>query len=74
MPTRIDRTSCSGAAAPRTAWELVEVLPAAEYEDEHLPGAIKISLKERDGHSVAGLVHVLQLPAAGPLPPLRFDP
>ena len=26
--------------------QLVEVLPAAEYEDEHLPGAISIPLKE----------------------------
>lgn len=28
--------------------QLVEVLPAAEYEDEHLPGAINIPLKELD--------------------------
>jgi rhodanese-related sulfurtransferase len=26
--------------------QLVEVLPAAEYADEHLPGAISIPLKE----------------------------
>jgi rhodanese-related sulfurtransferase len=26
--------------------QLVEVLPRAEYEDEHLPGAINIPLKE----------------------------
>jgi rhodanese-related sulfurtransferase len=26
--------------------ELVEVLPADEYEDEHLPGAVNIPLKE----------------------------
>lgn len=26
--------------------QLVEVLPAAEYQDEHLPGAINIPLKE----------------------------
>lgn len=26
--------------------QLVEVLPAAEYEDEHLPGARNIPLKE----------------------------
>ena len=25
--------------------QLVEVLPAAEYDDEHLPGAINIPLK-----------------------------
>ncbi len=28
--------------------QLVEVLPPAEYEDEHLPGAINIPLKELD--------------------------
>jgi rhodanese-related sulfurtransferase len=26
--------------------QLVEVLPADEYEDEHLPGAVSIPLKE----------------------------
>ena len=28
--------------------QLVEVLPEDEYEDEHLPGAINIPLKELD--------------------------
>ena len=28
--------------------QLVEVLPQAEYEDEHLPGAINIPLKTLD--------------------------
>ena len=28
--------------------QLVEVLPRAEYEEEHLPGAINIPLKELD--------------------------
>ena len=28
--------------------QLVEVLPPEEYEDEHLPGAINIPLKELD--------------------------
>ncbi len=28
--------------------QLIEVLPPAEYEDEHLPGAISIPLKELD--------------------------
>jgi len=26
--------------------QLVEVLPAAQYEDEHLPGAVNIPLKQ----------------------------
>jgi rhodanese-related sulfurtransferase len=35
--------------------QLVEVLPQAEYEDEHLPGAVNIPLKELDRERVAGL-------------------
>jgi rhodanese-related sulfurtransferase len=32
--------------------QLVEVLPQPEYEDEHLPGAINIPLKELDRERV----------------------
>lgn len=35
--------------------QLVEVLPAAEYEEEHLPGAVSIPLKELDRESAARL-------------------
>jgi len=35
--------------------QLVEVLPQAEYEDEHLPAAISIPLKELDHESVRRL-------------------
>jgi rhodanese-related sulfurtransferase len=35
--------------------QLVEVLPAEEYEEEHLPGAINIPLKELDAETTAGL-------------------
>ena len=35
--------------------QLVEVLPRQEYEEEHLPGAINIPLKELDGDTVAQL-------------------
>ena len=35
--------------------QLVEVLPAEEYEEEHLPRAINIPLKKLDADSVAGL-------------------
>ncbi len=35
--------------------QLVEVLPSAEYEEEHLPGAINIPLKEMTEDAVAGL-------------------
>ncbi len=46
MPTPIDRVEVQrlvGAGA-----QLVEVLPAGEFEGEHLPGAINIPLKELD--------------------------
>jgi phage shock protein E len=33
--------------------QLVEVLPAEEYEEEHLPGAIGIPLKKLDAESVS---------------------
>jgi rhodanese-related sulfurtransferase len=35
--------------------QLVEVLPEAEYEDEHLPGAISIPLKTLDADSARQL-------------------
>jgi rhodanese-related sulfurtransferase len=35
--------------------QLVEVLPAREYEEEHLPGAINIPLKTLDERSAAQL-------------------
>lgn len=33
--------------------QLVEVLPAQEYEEEHLPGAINIPLKKLDRQTAA---------------------
>jgi rhodanese-related sulfurtransferase len=35
--------------------QLVEVLPAEEYEEEHLPGAINIPLKELDAETTSVL-------------------
>ena len=35
--------------------QLAEVLPSQEYEDEHLPGAINIPLKELDRGTTARL-------------------
>lgn len=35
--------------------QVVEVLPAEEYEDEHLPGAINIPLRELNAAGAAGL-------------------
>ena len=35
--------------------QLVEVLPRAEYEEQHLPGALGIPLKELDADKVSSL-------------------
>ena len=45
---RVQRLLSKGA-------QLVEVLPNAEYEDEHLPGAINIPLKDLVLEHVADL-------------------
>jgi rhodanese-related sulfurtransferase len=46
MPTAVDRDEVRRLLAAGA--QLVEVLPAAEFEQEHLPGAINIPLKELD--------------------------
>jgi len=46
MPTRIDRGQVQKLTA--AGGQLVEVLPREEYEEEHLPGAINVPLKELD--------------------------
>jgi rhodanese-related sulfurtransferase len=53
MSTRIDSQRLQ-ELANRGAL-LVEVLPAEDYEDEHLPGAINIPLKELDRERVREL-------------------
>jgi rhodanese-related sulfurtransferase len=50
MPTPIDRERVQALIGEGA--QLVEVLPLAEYEDEHLPGAVSIPLKELDGQRV----------------------
>jgi rhodanese-related sulfurtransferase len=45
MPTGIDRTEVQRLVAQEQA-QLVEVLPAPEFEEEHIPDAINIPLKE----------------------------
>jgi rhodanese-related sulfurtransferase len=47
MPIPIDRYEVERLLAEERA-QLVEVLPEAEFEDEHLSGAINIPLKELD--------------------------
>ncbi len=46
MPTSIDRQQLR-ALRDRGA-QLVEVLPASEYEEDHLPGAISLPLRHID--------------------------
>lgn len=53
MPTAIDRDEVERLVAEGA--QLVEVLPSAEYEDEHLPGAVNVPLKELAPGTVAGL-------------------
>jgi len=54
MSIRIERDEVQRLLADERA-QLVEVLPYAEYEDEHLPGAINIPLKELGGGSITQL-------------------
>ena len=53
MPTEIPRSEVQRLLAEGA--QLVEVLPAEEFEAEHLPGAINIPLKTLDRVAVAGL-------------------
>ncbi len=53
MPTEIDREQVQQLLDEGS--QLVEVLPRAEYNDEHLPDAINIPLKELDRGNVARL-------------------
>ncbi len=46
MPTTIDRSHLREMLAAGA--QLVEVLPRREYDEEHLPGAISIPLRELD--------------------------
>jgi rhodanese-related sulfurtransferase len=53
MPTPIDRDRVQELL--QQSAQLVEVLPEDEFEDEHLPGAINISLKTIDRHTTRHL-------------------
>ena len=46
VPRQIDRDDVRAMSARGAV--VVEVLPAPEYEDEHLPGAINIPLEKLD--------------------------
>jgi rhodanese-related sulfurtransferase len=47
MPRPIDRDELRRLIAEQGA-QLVEVLPASDYEQEHITGAVNIPLKELD--------------------------
>jgi rhodanese-related sulfurtransferase len=49
MPTPITRHELQGLLA--TGAQLVEVLPEAEYVEEHLPGAINLPLRHLTAES-----------------------
>ena len=53
MPTKTDVEGVQQLMEERA--QLVEVLPADEYDEEHLPGAINIPLKQLDRETTAGL-------------------
>jgi len=53
MSRLIDRGQVQELAAKRA--QLVEVLPAEEYAEDHLPGAINLPLRHVDPEHVAGL-------------------
>lgn len=53
MPVEVNRTDVLRLVDEGA--QLVEVMPQAEYDDEHLPGAVSIPLKELDGTSTRSL-------------------
>jgi rhodanese-related sulfurtransferase len=53
MPTPIDRGEVQRLLGEGA--QLVEVLPEAEFEDEHMPGAINIPLKTLAAESAGRL-------------------
>ena len=53
MPTEIDRNRVQSLVAQGA--QVVEVLPADEYAEDHLPGAISIPLARLDTEAVTTL-------------------
>ena len=53
MPTRIEIDQLHELLAGGA--QLVEVLPSEEYEEQHLPGAVSIPLKQLDAETTASL-------------------
>jgi rhodanese-related sulfurtransferase len=53
VPTEVDLPGLDKLLASDA--QLVEVLPAKEFEEEHLPGAISLPLKKIDASTAAAL-------------------
>ena len=53
MPKQIDREELRRMVAAGS--QLVEVLPAEEYAEDHLPGAISLPLRHIDAEGIQGL-------------------
>lgn len=53
MPKSIDRGAVQRLVSEGA--QLIDVLPAEEYAQQHLPGAVNIPLKELRAETVAGL-------------------
>ncbi len=53
MPSDIDRNTLRRLLGEGA--QLVDVLPPAEYEEEHLPGAISLPLKRLEAGTVTTL-------------------
>jgi len=53
MPTQIDRNQVQKLV--ENGAQLVEVLPADEYEEDHLPGAINLPLRRLETEAVRSL-------------------
>ena len=53
MPTEIDRSQVQSLV--KGGAQLVEVLPADEYEEDHLPGAVSLPLRRLEAEAVSVL-------------------
>jgi rhodanese-related sulfurtransferase len=54
MPTSIDRAELQRLVRDEQA-QVVEVLPAEDFEQEHIPGAVSLPLKQLDAASAGAL-------------------
>ena len=53
MPTEVDRSQVQTLV--KSGAQLVEVLPADEYEEDHIPGAISLPLRRLEAEAVSVL-------------------